>query len=203
MTENKKVIDFLDEDPRIDDQRYYLLSYYIPPDLPEKTRILIKFRGAYKSTTKARERIKYLQEFDENNYFHIFTGEVGKWSNLLPKEQIDKLINDGEIDTFYQNEELNEFMKQHKKAKDDARKYLDFIKDEAKGNNIEATADNLKMYKLKLVEVKNEISLVKNRLIDLEKEQLRVETNIQKFSKDISLPETDNEIKEYYKKLEL
>lgn len=126
--ENKREIDFIDEDPPLNDQKYYLLSYQFSKEIPDDTKIIMKMRGAYKTETKADKAANKLRGID--NYFHIYKAETGKWVQLLSPKQIEKYTFDGEIDENHLNNELNVFMKSFKEERDKADLLFRSRKDE-------------------------------------------------------------------------
>lgn len=120
----KENVDFLDEDPIISNQKYFVLSYVVPED--NKTP-MVKVRGVYNDTESCSNRIKKLQQTDK--YFHMFICEVGKWGALMKQTEIEKLDS---IDVEYQNEQLNEIMKKYKENKDKTNQHFEERKERMK-----------------------------------------------------------------------
>lgn len=106
--------DYLDEDPLINRQNYFILSYLLPGPDNEIDYPIFKMRGAYRTKEECDERINMLSKSDP--YFHMYTCEVGKFGKLFPHEKIDVL--NSEIDIKYREAKLNEMVKSHKEAKD-------------------------------------------------------------------------------------
>jgi hypothetical protein len=106
--------DYLDEDPLIERQNYFILSYLLPGADNNIDYPIFKVRGSYRTKEECSERIKMLAKKD--TYFHMYTCEVGKFGKLIPDEQIDVLNTD--IDIQYREAKLNEMVKTHKEAQD-------------------------------------------------------------------------------------
>ena len=106
------IIDYLDEDPVIPSQQYFILSYILPGPKNELQTPMIKIRGCYKTKSECESKIKKLQQIDK--MFNMFVVDVGKWGSLLTDEQIEK---DTEIDVKYRDSRLNEIFKNIKEEK--------------------------------------------------------------------------------------
>jgi hypothetical protein len=117
-------IDWLDEDPVISNQKYFVLSYVVPKD--NKTP-MVKVRGVYASTDECKSRIKKLQQTDK--YFHMFICEVGKWGALMTQEELDNIES---LDVEYQNSQLNEIMKKYKENKEQSNLHFEERKERMK-----------------------------------------------------------------------
>ncbi len=102
----QSINDYLDEDPIIQSQQYFVLSYILPGKNNELTTPLIKFRGAYRTVEECRSRIEKLKKMD--SMFNMFIVEAGKWGSLLTDEEIN---NSTEIDKEYREEKLNQIFK--------------------------------------------------------------------------------------------
>ena len=119
------MVDYLEEDPVINSQKFGIMSYILPRN-DEKGTPMIKFRGAYSSVEDCESRIKKLQTIDQT--FNIFVFEVGKWGALLTDEQIR---GNEEINEVYQNEFMNQLVKSRQdeeelknKAFEDRKEFL-------------------------------------------------------------------------------
>lgn len=106
--------DYLDEDPVIPTQKYYLLSYLLP-DKTEGGMPMIKIRGAFRDQESAQKRVKMLQE--QEKYFDIVLGELGKWSPLLDKYQLESRED---VQVQYQEEMMQTIMKKFKEKNDNS-----------------------------------------------------------------------------------
>lgn len=108
---NNSDVDYLDEDPIINDQNWVCISFLSTKNIKnvdknEKYEIKgIKIRGVYNDYEEATKRAEFLRNLDPN--FDIFIGEIGKW---LPCDvDIDKAK-----DRHYAEKELNDIMKTYK-----------------------------------------------------------------------------------------
>lgn len=83
------VEDYLDEDPVIPNQRYFLFSYLLPdPERNELEVPLFKMRGAYKTMEECQKKADRLTIKDKHHTIH--TCETGKFGGLYSKEYMDK-----------------------------------------------------------------------------------------------------------------
>lgn len=105
--------DYLDEDPNITNQQFFIFSYLLPSETNDLKYPMFKMRGAYKTQEEVQKRIRTLKNLDK--YFDMFQCEVGKWGQLLPSEEISK--ND-DINVQYRNETMNTMMKEYKENKE-------------------------------------------------------------------------------------
>lgn len=109
-------------DPIITDQEWFVASFISPKYVKNTARVIetkgtekpeidmnvftaFKFRGAFPTEEKARERAKFLQDTDPN--FDIMIGNSFKWIIMDPDVNH---IND----IVYHEEKLNEIMFAHK-----------------------------------------------------------------------------------------
>lgn len=111
----KSINDYLDEDPSIPSQQYFVLSYILPGPKNRLTTPMIKMRGSYKTKDECRARIEKLRPNEK--FFNMFIVDVGKWGSLLTDEQIE---NNTEIDVEYQSSEMNKIYKEIKEEKEKA-----------------------------------------------------------------------------------
>lgn len=123
--------DYLDEDPVINNQKFFVMSYILPePKKNELTFPIIKIRGSYSTQEDCMKRIEKLKNIDKYN--DLFICEVGKYGSLLPKEEYSKL---DEVDIQYREALLNTMVKEYKENKDLAdtefEKRKDFLKKRA------------------------------------------------------------------------
>jgi hypothetical protein len=100
-------IDNLDEDSELKGQKWVCLSFLSPEGVHNCKVRGVKVRGVYSTRNQAEERAEKLRQ--EDKYFHIFVGEVGKWLAWDPE-----LENVPE--TNYGNPELQKLMAQQQKT---------------------------------------------------------------------------------------
>jgi hypothetical protein len=106
-----KTIDFLYEDPVMNNQVYSLISI-IGPHMPQKCSVWgIKIRGSFRTQEEAKKRAIELSEID--NDYDIYTVETGKFVPLV----VDP---DADIETEHLNDELNTLIKSYKASKSKA-----------------------------------------------------------------------------------
>lgn len=99
----------------------------------------VKFRGAFKTIAKAKERAKFLETVDKD--FKIFIGETFKWAPYDPSAKW--------IETYdSNNKELNAIIKGHKEQQEIAKQAFEIRKKgyelQAKKRNAEIHRENLK-----------------------------------------------------------
>ncbi len=112
----KSIYNYLEEDPVIPSQQYFVLSYILPGEKNELKRPMIKFRGAYRTKEECEIRIEKLKNSD--NFFNMFVAEAGKWGCLLTD---DELNTNEEIEKVYNDDKLNELFKGMKENDDKAK----------------------------------------------------------------------------------
>lgn len=112
-TERGTEIDYLTEDKPIQGQVWYCVSFLSPEGVRNCSVRGLKIRGVYATEQEARERAKELEQVDPD--FHVFVGEVGKWCPWDPNPDTCQ-------DSVYQNDELNNLMKEYKKNRQQAQK---------------------------------------------------------------------------------
>jgi DNA-binding PadR family transcriptional regulator len=110
---NAPLEDYLDEDPKISNQQFFILSYILPDKTNELHHPVIKIRGSYSTQEDCEKRIEKLKRLD--TYHNMYVCEVGKFGSLLPVEEIEK--ND-EVDIKYREGILNTMVKEYKENKD-------------------------------------------------------------------------------------
>ena len=109
----------LTEDPVISTQKYFVLSYLLPP--PGQPGVpMIKVRGSYRDIDGCKERIETLKKFDDN-MFNIYIAEVGAWGGLY---EPSKVLSDPNVEAVYDdsNESGDVMNKMMKGYKDNAKK---------------------------------------------------------------------------------
>lgn len=98
-----KKIDYLDEDPAIESQKWICVSFLSPEAVKNCKLRGFKFRGAFATRQEAEAHAKEIQEKLDPD-FHIYVGEGFKW---LPWDQDPETVENQE----YHEKELNELMK--------------------------------------------------------------------------------------------
>lgn len=156
------MVDYLDEDTPINNQKFCVISYVTPGEVRsnnEGGNVMFKIRGSYATQEECNKKIESLQNVDK--YFNMFVTEVGKWGCLLTPEQ----LKETDISVNFRNKELNNFMMDYKNQ----RKKADIEFEERKNKMTEqARIDGTREGQEKLqAEKENPIS-VKKRLQDSE-----------------------------------
>lgn len=177
--------DYLDEDPVINNQKFFVMSYILPePKKNELTFPIIKIRGSYSTQEDCMKRIEKLKNIDKYN--DLFICEVGKYGSLLPKEEYSKL---DEVDIQYREALLNTMVKEYKENKDLAdvefEKRKDFLKKRAEYEGTVKGQEELSKQKESPKSVKERIDAYTrqsaemtqrlkeiNQILELSKEQL-------------------------------
>lgn len=101
--------DYLDEDPVINQQKFFVLSYILPSGKNELKSPIIKVRGSYPSQEECEKRIEKLKNIDKIN--NMYMCEVGKYGALIEEEELEK---NNEIDVKYREAILNDMVKEYK-----------------------------------------------------------------------------------------
>lgn len=147
-------VDYLDEDPVIPNQQFYILSYLLP-EQNEKGTPMIKVRGVFRDQESCQKRVKILQDMDV--YFDIIVAELGKWSPLLTK---DELLS-SDIDVEYREAHLQNIMKSYKENQDKSNDLFEKRKQDMKKK---AETEGSKEGQLKLQEQKEEPVVIIDRI---------------------------------------
>lgn len=206
---NKKTMnieDILDEDPSIPSQTYGIISYLLPdPEKNELDRVLFKFRGAYRTLEECEKRAKQLASKEQHNYVNIYSIEIGKWGLLKSPEEIAE--NKDDIDIDYENEMMNEMMKQHRAQKDKVDKeYEDRKKFRVKQLKFDSSKEGqqyMSGVRENLISIENRLEKYKEEIVyntdTLEYVNKRLETNqtiVEKLTNITDDPEFEIKVKE-------
>lgn len=105
--------DYLEVDPPIPSQKYFLLSILGPATKPKGRQWALKVRGAYETVEACEAAAKTLQKSDP--HFDVFTFPVGRWFGL--DERGDHVNSKTR---FLLNEELNEYVSGHLKHREES-----------------------------------------------------------------------------------
>jgi len=203
--EEVKDIDYLIEDPIINNQRYVCLSFLKPSNIDEENRDKnltvsgVKIGGSYETYEDAKKRAEFLQK--HNKYHNIYIGEVGKW---CPFEDNPDKAKDCE----YMNKDLNKLMKTYLDQQEKAKEYHETRKQDMVKKAVESSENQKKLNKINEDKEENESgNKKKNKLNkiqkkletekkDLEYDKNEVTTNINKIR------ELEDELAEKIKELE-
>lgn len=189
---NADSVDYLTEDPAINDQKFMCISFLTSKSVEEKYRDKdstvcgLKVRGCYSTYEEAKVRAEFLRKCDQ--YHNIYIAEVGKWCPFEDNPEKAK-------DSDYMNKELNNLMKSYWKQQTDAKEYhelrkqdmmkkaLDEVTKKKKQNDSEDTTDSsLKKKKKTITKLNNKLNDLKTELDtdkeELDKEKKEIDENI-------------------------
>jgi hypothetical protein len=165
--------DSLTEDPVISNQKYFILSYMLPPKESSNGFPMIKVRGSFKDIDTCKSRIEELQELD-GNLFNIYVAEVGKWGGLYPTS---KVISDVDVEAVYNQEDengsiMNNMMKHYKDNskktekvfQERKRKLMDGTLDDEEYTTLEEKMLVLDSRLKSIISEKDEIEILKTKL---------------------------------------
>lgn len=136
-------IDYLTEDPTLNEQKFMCISFLKPSSVEEKYRNKdltvcgVKVRGCYSTYEEAKARADFLQKCD--SYHNIYIGEVGKW---CPFEDNPEKAKDSE----YMNKDLNKLMKTYSNQQAEAKEFHELRKQEMVKKGLEETDKKKKEY---------------------------------------------------------
>lgn len=193
-------VDYLEEDPVIQNQKYFVLSYFLPKP-EDKLNTIIKVRGSYSSTEECKRRIVKLQKTD--TYCNMYVCEVGKWGELKTDEELE---NQEDVDVNYKNESLQEFMKAYRKNRDESEELFNKHKEEKLAK---ARYDGTKEGQAELASKKEKSFVVEGRISDNKQKVKDLMKDIEELNKQIEEDEyklknnyTEEEIENDKKELE-
>lgn len=169
FVENAPVDDYLTEDPPVNNQNYFVLSYLLPDANNELKFPTIKMRGAYRTEEDCSKRIKQLKGMDK--YFNMYVCEVGKFGSLLPNEELSKM---DDIDIQYRESMLNTMVQEYKHNKDLAdrtfQKRKEQMTEKARYEGSKKGQEELGSKKENPVSVKTRVETTRKHIKDLELE---------------------------------
>jgi uncharacterized protein YukE len=114
MSKTSKTIDYLFEDPPIQNQQFALVSI-VGPNMPQKCDVWgLKVRGTAESEEKAKQMAQKLMRVDNN--YDVYTVEVGKFFPLAVEPH-----DVGNVE--YENNQLNELIKSYLKNREVANEH--------------------------------------------------------------------------------
>lgn len=173
---SKTSIDYLFEDPPVQNQQYALVSI-VGPHMNQKCDVWgLKVRGTAESLDKAKELSQKILKID--NHYDIYTVEVGKFFPLAVEPT---QINNVE----YQNEQLNNLMKSYLQNKETASDFWhkrknDMIQEAIKeGRSQEEKPEHPVAVLHRIQSYGDTIQQMKENLLELEKE---LESSNNKFA---------------------
>jgi vacuolar-type H+-ATPase subunit I/STV1 len=191
---NVDSIDYLTEDPVINDQRFMCVSFLTSKSVEEKYRDKdlsvcgVKVRGCYATYEEAKSRAEFLRKCDQ--YHNIYVAEVGKWCPFEDNPEKAK-------DSDYMNKELNNLMKSYWKQQTDAKEFhevrkqdmmkkaLDEVTKKKQQNESEDSGSGdslLKKKKKTITKLNNKLNDLKSDLDtdkeELDKEKKEIDENI-------------------------
>lgn len=173
LQKKEKVLDYLFEDPPLQNQKFALVSI-VGPNMPQKCDIWgLKIRGVAGTIEEAKKLSQKILRIDNN--YDIYTVEIGKFFPLV--------VNPLEInDIEYQNDQLNKLIKNYLENRETANEFWHKRKSE--------------MIKEAIKEGKNQEELqnrpehpiaVLQRIQNYEKTILEIQENLQNLQKDLEL----------------
>lgn len=193
--------DYLTEDPPVNNQNFFIMTYILPSDKNELKHPIIKIRGSYKTQEDCSKRINQLKNID--GYFNMYVCEVGKFGSLLPQEEFDKMED---VDIQYRETMLNQMVKNYKDNKDLAdeefQKRKQKLVEKAKKEGTKEGQFELESKKENPVSVKTRIDSVKKQIQDLSKQVEEAKQILELSEKQYSENYTKEEIEEEFKKYE-
>ena len=108
-----KKIDYLTEDTPIPYQQYVCVSFLSPEGIKNCSLRGLKIRGCFATYDEAAKRAETLHKEDQD--FHVFVGEVGKW---LPWDPDPNSVKNQE----FGDKQLNDLMSRYNKNREKGRK---------------------------------------------------------------------------------
>jgi hypothetical protein len=192
MTNNKKEIDYLTEDPIINSQQYCLVSFVSPEGFQKGNKgcfVGIKIRGCFPSIERANKKVKELKEIDDE--FDIYLAETGKWLEWEPED--NELL---EMDEVYDNPRLNELIKNYKiHRKEELKNFESELNKRVKLTEYEGSKEYQNKLADSIEHKQKQISQMQKAIFILEKEILEIESknDNEKEENNNEKEENDNE----------
>jgi DNA-binding PadR family transcriptional regulator len=190
------VEDFLDEDPVISNQKFFVMSYILPESgKNELSHPIIKVRGSYSAIEDCEKRIEKLKNLDKYN--NMFICEVGKYGALLHESEFQ---NNDEIDVKYREAMLNTLVKEYKENKDktdqEFEKRKEFLKKRAEYEGTIKGQEELKSKKENPVSIKARITNMTEHYTDLQNRLKEIQEIINISQEQLDKNYTQEEIEE-------
>ena len=203
QTNQTEEIDYLTEDPVIEDQKFVCVSFLKPSSIVEEKRPKnlsvcgFKVRGSYSTYEEAKSRADFLNKCDPLH--NIYIAETGKW---CPFEDDTEKAKDSE----YMNKDLNKLMKSYWTQQSEAKQFHELRKQDMiqkaledvnkkKENNAKTNFTTSEpSSKLSMSEKKTELN---NNKIELDNDKTSIDENIK------TLRRLENELDEKIKEMGL
>lgn len=197
-------IDYLDEDPEIPSQKYFLFSYARTKDaINGEHQYGFKVRGSAPTEEDLRKRIDVLRSVDKDT--NIYTCPVGMWLPFCP--------NPADIgDQEYQADLLNDIIKGKKKNQLQAKRQFEERKQRMMEKAIEegsaegqarlaSMKDHPKAVEMRINTLKNDLKELHEREEELKDILLKEKKKMNAFTHE-ELEKAEIELKEWTRELE-
>lgn len=214
QNENKTVdeIDYLTEDPVIENQKYVCISFLKPSSIIEEKRPKdlsvcgVKVRGGYSTYEEAKARADFLNKCDP--YHNIYIAEMGKW---CPFDDDPEKAKDSE----YMNKDLNKLMKNYWNQQTEAKQFHELRKQDMiqkaledvnkrKEENMTNNSDNDTVKTSKTKKTKSKTTKLNEMKTDLEKNENELNKEKQEVDENIkTLKRLEDELAQKIKEMEL
>jgi len=178
VTKSPKNIDYLDEDPIIENQKYCCFSFLSSRNVKNCSRSAFKFRGAFPTLEAAQKHAEEIQQKLDSD-FHVFVGEGFKWMEFDPDP-------DAVETQEYKEKELNELMKSYKEQM--------LIKKQHESDR--------KKQKIEQAMVQNEELKKKNRLREKLQKKHAAKHGVQETMEEKKRLATEEEVKDQLAKID-
>ena len=173
LQKNEKVLDYLFEDPPLQNQKYALVSI-VGPNMPQKCDIWgIKVRGVAGTIDEAKRISQKILRIDNN--YDIYTVDIGKFFPLV--------VNPLEINEIeYQNDQLNKLIKNYLENRETANDFWhkrksDMIQEAIKEGKNQEELSNRPEHPIAVLQ----------RIQNYEKTILEIQENLSNLQQDLQL----------------
>lgn len=173
LQKKEKVLDYLFEDPPLQNQKFALVSI-VGPNMPQKCDIWgLKIRGVAGTIEEAKKLSQKILRIDNN--YDIYTVEIGKFFPLV--------VNPLEInDIEYQNDQLNKLIKNYLENRETANEFwhkrkTEMIEEAIKEGKNQEELQNRPEHPISVLQ----------RIQNYEKTILEIQENLQNLQQDLEL----------------
>lgn len=173
LQKKEKVLDYLFEDPPLQNQKFALVSI-VGPNMPQKCDIWgLKIRGVAGTIEEAKKLSQKILRIDNN--YDIYTVEIGKFFPLV--------VNPLEInDIEYQNDQLNKLIKNYLENRETANEFWhkrksEMIQEAIKEGKNQDEIQNRPEHPIAVLQ----------RIQNYEKTILEIQENLQNLQQDLEL----------------
>lgn len=174
-TQQEDIQDYLDEDRKISNQEFFVLSYLLPGEKNELKVPMIKVRGSYKTVDECKKKIDSLNNTDK--YFHKYICSVGMWGGLWDDESLEKM---DEVDIVHRDSLLNSMMKEYKENREQADIHFEERKETMKKRaEFEATPEG----RLEMENTVESAEVIQDRIRFADKELTELNARLVEISK--------------------